>query len=102
MDQMGAIILAAGPSSRFGGIKQLLQYHNKTLIGHAISVAKEVAKTVVVVVGAHAEKIEKEITDTDVVCVFNNGWQEGMGSSIRSGISFLLQIHPDAEAAIIM
>jgi molybdenum cofactor cytidylyltransferase len=102
MDNIGIIILAAGSSSRFGDIKQLSFYGNKTFIRHAAFTAKEVVKKVIVVLGANAEKIKKEIEDIDLHLVFNKDWEEGMASSIRMGLSAFIGINPSAEAAIFM
>jgi molybdenum cofactor cytidylyltransferase len=102
MENIGIIILAAGSSSRFGDIKQLSLYQDKTFIRHTVTIAKKVIKKVVVVLGANAEKIKKEIEDSDVVFVFNKDWEEGMSSSIRSGLSAFIGMNPNAEAAIFM
>jgi molybdenum cofactor cytidylyltransferase len=102
MDNIGIIILAAGSSSRFGDIKQLSFYQDKTFINHAVSIAKEVVKKVIVVLGANAEKVKEEIRSNDVAFIFNKYWEEGMASSIRSGLGSFLQMNPDAEAAILM
>jgi molybdenum cofactor cytidylyltransferase len=102
MEKLGIIILAAGSSSRFGDIKQLSLYVDKTFIRHAVTIAKKVVKKVIVVLGAHAEKVKKEIEDSDVVFVFNKDWEEGMASSIRSGLSTFLEIEPAAESVIFM
>jgi molybdenum cofactor cytidylyltransferase len=102
MENIGIIILAAGPSSRFGDIKQLSFYGDKTFIYHAIVTAKKASQKVIVVFGAHVEKIQKEIEDIDVHFIVNKDWEEGMASSIRSGLSALLEMNPNAEAAIFM
>src|ERR1700691_2953311 len=102
MENTGIIILAAGPSTRFGDIKQLFYYQNKTYIRHAVAIAKEVGITVIVVLGANAEKVKKEIEDMGVQLVFNEEWVEGMASSIRCGLSAFLKISPNAEAAVFM
>jgi molybdenum cofactor cytidylyltransferase len=102
MENIGIIILAAGSSSRFGDVKQLSFYQDKTFIRYAVSIAKEVEKNVIVVLGANAEKVKKEIEDIDVFTVFNKDWEEGISSSIRLGLSALLKSQPNAEAAIFM
>jgi CTP:molybdopterin cytidylyltransferase MocA len=45
---------------------------------------------VVVVTGAHADKVEAVIQDMDVTIVRNEEWQSGQGSSIREGVRNLL------------
>jgi molybdenum cofactor cytidylyltransferase len=62
-----------------------------TLIRHILTVALESqARPVIVVLGAAHEIIAAEIGDMpDVHLVINDGWQEGIASSIRMGITHL-------------
>ena len=102
MEKVGIVILAAGSSSRFGDIKQLSSYEGKTFIRHAVSVGKMITDKMIVVLGANAEKIKKEIEDPDTNIVFNKDWQEGIASSIRSGLFALLEIDHDTRAVIFL
>ena len=52
--------------------------------------------------GANSELISKEIDKTKVYTIQNTKWEEGMASSIRIGLSTLLQIFPSADAVIFM
>jgi molybdenum cofactor cytidylyltransferase len=100
---IGIVILAAGSSSRFGEPKQLLQYDDKNLLQHTIDAAvNSNAKIVIVVLGANAELISKEIDKTKVQVVGNNEWQEGMASSVRTGLSTLQKVSPSTGAVIFM
>jgi molybdenum cofactor cytidylyltransferase len=100
---IGVILLAAGESSRLGRPKQLLTYEGKTLLQHSLQVARESkALPIVVVLGAHADIIKREIDGVNVQVVQNKDWQEGMASSIRCGINTFKQISPSAEGVIIM
>lgn len=97
------IILAAGSSSRLGRPKQLLPYNGKSLLEHAVDTANDsIAEPVIVVLGANAEILEKEIIEKKVHIEENKEWQEGMASSVRYGITALMRIAPAADAAIIM
>ena len=80
------IILAAGASSRFGSIKALAEWEGKTLLQSAIECAPDPEK-IVVVIGAHIEPLKDAISDTIYVSV-NENWEQGMGSSIASGVEF--------------
>jgi len=102
MGKIGVIILAAGSSSRFNGVKQLAGYHGKTFVRHAVSAAANIEKNTIVVLGANVEEVKKEIEDLDVHIVFNSCWAEGMSSSIRYGLHALLLDDPDVEATIFM
>lgn len=98
---IGIIILAAGASSRLGQPKQLLPYNHKTLLQHTLyAAAHSTAATVVVVLGAHASLVNKEIPKCAHIVV-NTHWQEGMASSIRCGLT-LLMATPGIDGAIIM
>ncbi|MES2703887.1 MAG: nucleotidyltransferase family protein [Bacteroidota bacterium] len=99
----GIIVLAAGASSRLGRPKQLLPYLGTTLLQHTLQVATGAATgKVIVILGANAAEIEKEIMEQNVQVAINNYWQEGMGSSIRFGLTQLLNVRPEVDAAIIM
>ena len=98
----GIIILAAGNSSRLGEPKQLLKYQNKSLIQHVVeSAIKAINLPVIVVTGSGHNQIMNELNYLPVHFVQNNDWQEGMGSSIRVGVSQLLQISPTVQSVIL-
>lgn len=98
---IGAIILAAGASSRLGTPKQLLPYAGKTLLQYTVRVALDsIARPVIVVLGSEAEKIKDNIDGAQVIV--NTDWEEGMASSIRYGIKALEKADPSAEGAIIL
>jgi molybdenum cofactor cytidylyltransferase len=99
----GIIILAAGASTRLGEPKQQLLYKGKTLLQHAVDAAVEsMAQLVIVVLGANAEVIKNDITNQGVTIVHNKDWEEGMASSIRTGITELQKLSPDIDNAILM
>lgn len=90
IDQVYAVILAAGGSSRLGQAKQLLHWQNRTLLEHAIQNARSLLDgRVVVVLGADAESIVTTVDLDAVSAIVNTDWSEGMASSIRAGIKAL-------------
>jgi molybdenum cofactor cytidylyltransferase len=90
MLKVGAVILAAGGSSRFGEPKQLLTFHGETLVRRAMRVATEAGcSPVVVVVGESGPAIREELRETSAVVVENPKWQRGLGTSIRTGVDYL-------------
>src|SRR5688500_16668103 len=100
---IGVVLLAAGESSRLGTPKQLLLYDGQTLLQHSLQVANASnAHPVVVVLGASADTIQREIDGSIEHKFVNAEWQEGMASSIRVGINALVKISPSAEGAILM
>lgn len=100
---VGAVILAAGSSSRMGRPKQTLQFQGTSLLKRATSAALDAAcRPVVVVTGAHAELSRSELDQLDVYEAFNADWQTGMGSSVRTGIERLLTIDSGVTAAVLL
>ena len=70
---------------------------------HAVDTANESeANPVVVVIGANAALLKKEIAEKKVHIVENSEWKEGMASSVRCGLTTLLHIAPLSDVVIIM
>lgn len=100
---VGIILLAAGASSRLGKPKQLLLYKGKTLLQHSIQVAIDTgANPIVMVLGANAAILMKQVKNEKIQVAINQQWKEGMAASIRCGLEKLLEIAPGVKAAIIM
>jgi molybdenum cofactor cytidylyltransferase len=98
----GIIILAAGNSSRLGRPKQLLPYHNNSLLRNAVEQSLAVPQSIVLVVtGASRETIETELDSDQVMIRYNADWQTGMASSIKTGVSELLLQYPSLDALLI-
>lgn len=103
MQKIGAVILAAGESSRFAQPKQLLSFRGKTLVRTVIDAAREAGcSPVAVVIGSNSEKVQQELPHADVVNVQNKNWQRGIGSSIRIGVQALINQMPDVEAILLL
>jgi molybdenum cofactor cytidylyltransferase len=89
-DGLYAIVLAAGASTRFGGIKQLVRIDGRPLLHTTVSRAVEVAgAATIVVLGANAAELAPLLTHTPATIVINRDWREGIGSSIRTGVARL-------------
>lgn len=87
---VAAVILAAGASHRLGELKQLVRLGRETLLERAVRLAIEAAcDPVVVVLGASAENVRKQVSLNGVTFVVNDSWAEGMGSSVRAGVRVL-------------
>lgn len=95
-----AIILAAGASTRMGAPKQLLPWRGRSLLRHAAETAlASCCRPVVVVLGAHAERLAEEVNDLPLQIVYNAAWSQGVGTSIRAGID---AVQSQAQAALLM
>ena len=72
-----------------GQPKQLLPWQRGTLLSHAIekSLQVEQLKTFVIL-GAYAQRIKKEVEHFPITIVYNKDWESGMGTSIRSAITY--------------
>ena len=101
--QTGILLLAAGASTRMGQAKQLLRIAGESLIQRAVKTAlSTIFRPVVVVLGANREQIEPELLGSDILKVFNADWATGMGSSIATGLDFLLQQQPSIQQVLIL
>jgi molybdenum cofactor cytidylyltransferase len=84
------IVLAAGEARRFGGPKQLLDYHGQPFVRAVAQAALEAGLSpVIVVTGAYGEAVEAALGDLPVKLVHNRVWQAGQSSSIKAGIEAL-------------
>jgi molybdenum cofactor cytidylyltransferase len=100
--RLGALILAAGGSSRMGKAKQLLEIGGKPLVARAVDAALDSgAGPVVVVLGADSERILARISGRGIIAVNNPEWATGLASSIRAGLAALLAAEPALEAVLI-
>jgi len=98
----GGIILAAGASSRMGRPKQLLEIGGQPLVVRAAAAALAAGLwPVIVVLGAHAEKIRPALARLPVLPVENAAWNEGMAASIRAGIGALQQFSRAMDGAVV-
>ncbi len=99
----GAVILAAGASSRMDKPKQLLRLGGRTLLRRAVdAVLASDAWPVVVVLGANQELIRPEIARLPVLVAGNSDWPEGLASSIRTGALVLDSFSLSLDAALLV
>lgn len=100
--KIGALLLAAGGSSRMGQPKQLFVYQGKTLLRRAVETLLDTkCSPIIVVLGAGYEHTKNEIDDLPVGIVRNDNWQTGMSSSIKKGLEYLLRTEPDISGVVI-
>lgn len=82
--------------------KQLIEVRGRPLVARAAQAALEAPVwPVIVVLGAHAERIRPVLAKLPVLTVENPAWPEGMGSSIRCGIASLGEFSRDLDGAVL-
>lgn len=101
--RVGAVVLAAGSSSRMGVPKQTLQFRGRSMLRRAALAALDAGcRPVVVVTGAHAEQSRGELRGLNVLEVVNELWETGMASSVRAGVEGLIEADAEVAAAVLM
>jgi molybdenum cofactor cytidylyltransferase len=99
----GAIILAAGASTRMGVPKQMLQVGGEPMLRRAAHAAIEAGcRPVVVVTGAHTAASRKALCGLEVREAKNEQWESGMASSVRVGIEAIIATNPQIAALVLM
>ncbi len=100
---VSVILLAAGSSSRMGQSKQLLDINGEPLLIRSIKKALECTpQHLIVILGANEQAHRDVIRDLPVSIIPNHYWKSGMGSSIKTGLNYLIRKSPETEAVIIM
>lgn len=103
MGKIGAVILAAGESSRLGQPKQLIQFHGKSLVHRIVDAARKArCSPTVVVIGSDREEVERELKAEGAIIVENENWRLGIGTSIRVGMRRLIDKAPTLEAVVLL
>lgn len=85
---VGAIILAAGASTRMGRQKMLLPFAGSTVVAHvADQCARGGLDAVHVVVGYDAAEVSQALTGKPCLVIYNPDHETGMLSSVRAGLA---------------
>lgn len=99
MPALEAILLAAGESRRMGYPKPLLKIGNETFVAHLATAMLTAASRLVVVVGAHADRVRRAIPNDPRIAIADNpDYLRGQLSSIKAGIHAL---SPDCAATLV-
>jgi len=97
--QLEGIILAAGESRRMGYPKPLLKIGGQTFIERIVESMLAVVPRVVIVLGAHCDRIRAAIPrDARITNVENPNYSRGQLSSLKVGLS---AIQPDSTGAMV-
>ena len=85
---LGAILLAAGESSRLGRLKQLEKIDGIPLVTRQARLLLRLQPAcVVVVTGAAEQDVRAALQGLPVDCVREENWSQGMGRSLARGIA---------------
>jgi len=86
--KVAGVILAAGGSSRFGEIKQLLPWKNKNIINTVVETAALAdLDPILVVLGANAGLIQASLDNETIQVVTNPDWDKGQSTSLKAGVT---------------
>jgi molybdenum cofactor cytidylyltransferase len=101
--RVGAIILAAGRSTRMGEAKQLLRMGESTVLDQTLAHVRGAGvDEIVLVLGFSAQTIRERLPISVIEglkVVVNQAYEQGMASSLREGLSAL---DPQTDAALIV
>ncbi len=87
---VGAIILAAGASSRMGSPKAALRFRGETFLGGLSKLYSQFCRPVVAVTGYHADTVSRCVDpDSGVILTRNPAPERGMLSSLQCGLRSL-------------
>lgn len=83
----GAVILAAGYSSRMGDFKPLMQLNGQSMLAHCVTLFRSVGvDTIVVVTGHRCEEVLPQAEELGALCIYNSEYAKGMFGSICSSL----------------
>jgi nicotine blue oxidoreductase len=97
------VVLAAGAGRRMGGPKALLRFRGTPLVDHVVRIARAGGcDPVIVVLGAGAAEAEPFAVSAGAQVVVNEQWADGMGISLRVGLTAAASVVPEASAALVL
>jgi molybdenum cofactor cytidylyltransferase len=100
--RIGAVILAAGASTRFGSPKALAELDGRPILEHVLDAVREAGiDDVVVVLGHAADEIEDGIEWLDERIVRNPDPRD-LSSSLQIGLDTIADTEPAVQAALLV
>lgn len=101
--QLGVVILAAGKASRMGEPKALLTYHGHSFLLNTYKLAQSVHPTgIITVLGHYFDQMSTHCNDHNIPFILNKAYENGMSSSIQSGLNYLLSHFPQLNKILIL
>ena len=112
MGHVAGVVLAAGSATRLGGGKQLLPLARRPLLAHVLDAARRTPlDPLLVVLGAAADEVARQVDLTGFAVVHNPAYLEGQSTSVRAAVAalpgdvdaavFLLGDQPEVDPAVI-
>lgn len=103
-DSVAVVVLAAGASSRYGGVKLLAApTGGEPLLRRTVRVVLEAGLgPVMVVLGAHRSGLSGLLADLTVEVAVNDAWRDGVGRSIAAGIAAVRRRHSALGGAVVV
>jgi CTP:molybdopterin cytidylyltransferase MocA len=102
-ERVAGILLAAGAGRRYGMPKALVPHRGGLFVENAAAVlAGGGCDPVIVVLGARAEEVRAKAALAPYTVVDSAEWAGGMGFSLRTGLSVLRRVAPDAVAVAVL
>lgn len=100
VENVTAIVLAAGESRRMGHLKQLLPFGDSTILERTVdNILQSGVGEIIVVLGHRADEIAPRLAGKTVKIVINPDYRQGMSSSLRCGLS---QVSEEASTFMIV
>ncbi len=97
--QLEGIILAAGESRRMGYPKPILEIGGRTFIAQIAETMLAVVPRLVIVIGAHRERVRAAIPDDKRIAIVENpNYSRGQLSSLKVGLG---AVRPDSAGALV-
>lgn len=100
---LGAVVLAAGESTRMGRPKPLLEFAGETFLERILRTLGQLdgLDARCVVLGHEAAKIRRAADLEGAVVLTHRGYRQGMLSSLKAGAKAALRELPDLEALLV-
>ncbi|MBO0869394.1 MAG: nucleotidyltransferase family protein [Micromonosporaceae bacterium] len=103
MSAVAGLLLAAGAGRRYGMPKALVERDGVLLVERGAGLLSEGGcDPVLVVLGAAAAEVRSRANLSTVDVVVNGDWAQGMGSSLRAGLTALATAPSTVVAALVL
>lgn len=102
MCRVDALVLAAGASERFGGIKQVATLEGAPLVRRSVDAALSACRQVFVALGANAPVVQAALDGLDLSFFWHEQWSRGMGSTLAAASQHIAQQEVPPQALLIL